>query len=169
MSSILGSSISQHGRLLLPAFQLCVWDLEECFQHFHAMYTNIIGWIQKSILAYLSVISPRQNSHKVTGAGGMEQGLNVPKITLKCLELHASTDTQNLLDLDVAAQSTETLRFRMHKNKTNNPSQWVWRRYATCPAAGRSHPQTLSCWGERSQCCTSEHGTSPGRRARGFS
>lgn len=47
----------------------------------------------------------------------MEQGLNVPKITLKCLELHASTDTQNLLDLDVAAQSTETLRFRMHKTK----------------------------------------------------
>ena len=34
----------------------------------------------------------------------MKEGLNVPKITLKCLELHASADTQNLLDLHLAAK-----------------------------------------------------------------
>lgn len=50
------------------------------------------------------MISPRQESYKVAGAGGMEEGLNVPQITLKCLELHASADTQNLFDLHIAAK-----------------------------------------------------------------
>lgn len=54
------------------------------------------------------MISPRQNSYKVAGAGGMEEGLYVPETTLKCLELHASADTQNLLDLDLAAKHRNT-------------------------------------------------------------
>lgn len=56
-----------------------------------------------SMFVCVRVISPGQNSYKVAGAGGMEQGLNVPETALKCLELHASADTQNPLDLDVAA------------------------------------------------------------------
>lgn len=52
----------------------------------------------------MCVILPRQHSYKVAGAGGMEEGLNVPEFALKRLKLHPSADTQNLLDLHLAAK-----------------------------------------------------------------
>lgn len=52
----------------------------------------------------LCVILPRQDSNKVAGAGRMEEGLNVPELALKRLKLHPSADTQNLLDLHLAAK-----------------------------------------------------------------
>lgn len=51
------------------------------------------------------VNTPRQDSYKVAGAGGMKEGLDVPELTLKRLQLHPSADTQNLLDLHLAAKA----------------------------------------------------------------
>lgn len=50
------------------------------------------------------LFSPRQDSHKVVGTGGMEEWLNIPQLALKGLKLHPSADTHNLLDLHPAAK-----------------------------------------------------------------
>lgn len=50
------------------------------------------------------LFSPRQDSHKVVGAGGMEEWLNIPQLALKGLKLHPSADAHDLLDLQPAAK-----------------------------------------------------------------
>lgn len=132
------------------------------------------------------VISPRQNSHKVAGAGGVEEGPNIPETALKHLQLHTSADPQNLLDLDFAAKhrnvGVNVLKyrritggynpdFRPDGTRTRSVSgDCLWRRRcATCPAPERSYSGTRSSRGERSRCCISARGTSPRRRTRGFS
>ena len=52
----------------------------------------------------MCVVSPRQDPYEVAGAGGMEEGLNVPEVTPECLKLRPSADTQNPLDLHLAAK-----------------------------------------------------------------
>lgn len=54
---------------------------------------------------FVCVISPRQDPHKVAGAGGMEEGLNVPQLALKRLKLRPPADAQNLLDVHPTAST----------------------------------------------------------------
>lgn len=95
------------------------------------------------------MISPRQNSYKVAGAGGMEEGLNVPETTLKCLELHASADAQNLLDLDLAAKHRNTgfkVKKKMHAKhlgKITHTSILEGARYLSCSRAVTSRNSEL--------------------------
>lgn len=67
----------------------------------------LFSWILATLTllsARVYANSPGEKSHKVAGPGRVEEGLNVPHVSLEGLELHAAADAQNLLDLDLAAR-----------------------------------------------------------------